>query len=589
MKTTNRGVESQPSSNPFGLTVLVNGRKTTISLEKWADTPLRTQMRDSLLFCMADRGGNCNSASSVNTYRGHAGHVLQVLGSAVNDDQPLNAGTLDYRAVKLALFSNLPKPVPVKTVIARKLLLGAAHRAGNANLVAFLSSLKLTGASNGENSKPYSDDELRAVLSWSKSRLRRLQEGWTELHALYDLDPAASFDEFQAAALGWRAAATISDDDARRHIIRDVLLNGPPTNTRTTDPPELHWVLNRLYPLREDVHAALMLIINEFGAEEQFLKDQRIDAVHIGENEARIGSYKARARSSKGRRGNSGHPWSGGEVLRRWLRFTQPCRLFTGTDHLFLWRLEKSQFKAVPLDVRKPISGLQPERPAFEGYPGIPYGDARLRLSSRRMRKVWTARLERATGMSSKGALDPVHSSDTAWAFYKGASVDSEARSVLIGDAQDDVLALAHASQLNFADAADDLVAALMDCGVERTVAERVAARAQPDSGTTFCVDPRKTPGQAPGSLCRKTPFMCLLCPNAIHTPVHLPVLLALEESLVADRATMSAETFLSRWAGVDIALERLLNRFSPQSRQAALEDLERARHTVVALREAYG
>jgi hypothetical protein len=603
-----RGIVSEPVDVPLGLEVTFDGRTTFLSFERLPSCPLRRQLRDAVLASMADRGGTLSSPASARAYvvwsKGLCSSLVEH-GVEVPDAARLLPGD-----VHQAVFAGITAPVPVGLVVGRKLLLMCAKSAGNAELCGYLSSLRLYGYTPSDGgSKPYSHDELRAVLRWAKGRLSKLADRRAAALRSMGADPDAEDAEILEVARSVLSEEVPEDDcpdQPRRGYVRwdaapanhrwwtaQLYANGfelvPPS--RTFQRSCFLESRRALFPVGDDALAAAMLVVNEFGAEGQLLTGMRLgDIRNLTSGVTEIVGSKPRAHRGVSRRGNRGAPWSGGEVLGRWLTLTAPLRRWTGTQHVWLWA-SANVLSRQARQVREGVVSYITERPLImEGHPGIesPEGK-RLKLSIRRLRKNWVQRGERAIGPSVRGALDPVHSHRTAWAFYRGAALEPAERLALIAESQDELAALATATQV-VADVdmdGPDAVKALVGAGVDEEVAQRVVRRSVDDSGTTLCRDATHAPGQSEGTLCRRSPFACLMCPNAIHTRLHVPVLLALSASIDADRSILPAEEFVAKWSGIDYALQKILGSFSERSIEEARVDLATAHTQVELLRAA--
>ncbi|MFC0713685.1 hypothetical protein [Cellulomonas biazotea] len=586
---------SAPSEVPLGILLTSDGHSALLDFTPIPNSPLRRQLRDATLPLFVDRGGSLKSPGSGRMYVQAAKLVASRLSIAA--PEPLDVATLAVPAVHAALFTALTSPVPVRIVLARKLLLNAALAAGNDDLVRYLGNLTLYGYARP--SRPYSNAELECIVDWCKSRLAPLFARRNSALSLLGLPPEATDEQALRAAAGVLAdrplpAADGTEEDERRWWTAWVVAHGfeePETSRRAGRTG----ALEALFPDVQDALAATLLVINEYGAEGQVLASMDVTDVRRLPGDSSVMSItgvKARADRAVSRRGNSVGTWSGGRVLERWIHLTGPARRWTGTQHLWLWRSRARNDRTSDKTVRMPVLTYVPSRALVqEGHKAIEGpGGASLRLSTRRMRKTWAVRSERALGPGVAGQLDPNHSRLSSWSMYRSAAVSLEERRALIAEAQDDLLGLVRASQLVIDDgmSPEDAVQLLTDNGVDIATARRIVRGGGDDSGTVTCRNSRDAPGQAVGTLCHQTPFACLLCRNAIHTRAHLPVILALRETIEAERAHLPAEQFVNQWGGVDLGVAHVLSRFSDRAKSEAVADMDAARDRLARLKEVY-
>ncbi|MGY5884981.1 hypothetical protein [Modestobacter lacusdianchii] len=595
MRDPHRGLASEPSDVPVGILLTADGHTSLLDFAVVPASPLRQQLRDATLPLFVDRGGELKSPGSGRMYLSAARLVGDRL--AAHATNPPDAATLQVGHVHAALFGDLTTPVPVRTVLARRLLLNAALTAGNDALVRYLRNLTLFGYA--KPSKPYSPAELACVIDWCKDRLSALFARRNAALRLLEVGPDASDEEALAAAQRILDVEPPPRDGdatvaARRWWSAWVLVHAFDERV-AADRTGRAAAIKALFPDVQDALAATLLVINEYGAEGQVLASMDVTDVRRlpGRSSVmEIAGVKARADRAVSRRGNAVSTWSGGRVLERWIDVTAPARRWTGTEHVWLWRSKARDGRTSVKTVRLPVLTYVPSRPLVqEGHEGIEGPDgARIRLSTRRMRKSWAERSERALGPGVAGQLDPNHSRLSAWAMYRSAALSPDERQAVIAEAQDDLLGLVRSSQLVIdADLQrDEVLALLVDHGVEPATAERIVRGEGDDSGTVTCRDARQAPGQAVGTLCRQTPFACLLCENAIHTRHHLPVILALSDSIDAERRQMPAEQFVQRWGGVDVGVQHVLSRFSDRAKQDAAREIAEAQHRIERLKEVY-
>jgi hypothetical protein len=596
-----RGVRSEPTDVPFGIALTVDGQERQLSFEKLSTGPLRVQLRDACLSVMADRGGTIKSLLTARNYLQAIEALDRALAAHGASSEPgsLDVSALSVTDVHEAFFGPAVAkggPAQPGTIYARRILHAAADCAGNDELAVYLRNMRLYGYTAGSGRDPYTPAELRAVIGDCKRRLHQLDQRRTVALKLLGLPPAA--DDTLAVETGRKYLAThpVNKRDETWWVAH-VIVHG------FTDEPD--WDRDRLplfrraceafFPSIDDAYAAMLLVVNEFGSELQKLISMRIGDVSRDPNNSSVmelAGVKARADRAVSRRGNAVSHWSGGRILERWMIHTAAARRWTGTD--LLWQYHSLYFASSDKTLRAPIKRFLPDRPVMltGGVDRtIEVGDGtRVRLSPARMRKSWTQRAEKAHGHAVRGPIDPNHSGAVSWAFYRGAAFDQDQRRELLARAHDDLLAIAASAGIVI-DSTDpaQIQAALRKVGVSPEVIAALGAGRVADSGTTLCQDPKRAPGQAVGTMCRQTPFFCLVCRNAVHTRAHLPVLIALDESVSKDRANLPAEEYLAKWAGVDIALQHVLGRFSRASLQEARKELDDARGRIGKLREAFG
>lgn len=595
MRDPHRGLASEPSDVPVGIVLTADGRTSLMDFTVVSASPLRRQLRDAALPLFVDRGGSLKSPESGRVYLSAArlvGDRLTTPAARMPD-----VTTLQVAEVHSALFADLTTPVPIRIVLARRLLLNAASAVGNDQLVHYLRNLTLFGYARP--SKPYSAAELDCVLGWCKARLTALFARRNEALRLLGVTPDASDDEATTAAHEVLARQVPprpgeEQDDAMRWWSAWVLVHAFEEPV-AADPAGRAAATEALFPDVRDALAATLLVINEYGAEGQVLASMDVgDVRRLPGNSSvmEITGVKARADRAVSRRGNAVSTWSGGRVLERWIELTGPARRWTGTEHLWLWRSRARDTRTSDKTVRLPVLTYVPSRALVqEGHEGIEGPDGmRIRLSTRRMRKSWAERSERALGPGIAGKLDPNHSRLSAWAMYRSAALSADERQAVIAEAQDDLLGMVRASQLVIDGELprDDVLALLMDNGIDPATAARVARGQADDSGTAICRNARQAPGQSVGTLCRQTPFACLLCENAIHTRHHLPVILALSESIDAERRQVPAEQFVQRWGGVDVGVQNVLAQFSDRAKRDAEQEIAAARDRLERLKEVY-
>ena len=609
-----RGIRSEPTEVPFGLSITQNGHTYGLSLERLPPSPLRTQMRDACLSFAADRGGTLKSAISMSNQVEHAISMGRAIAAVVPNAQ-LDAAELRVEDVHRAAFLSIPKPASQKLVVGRKVLKRAAELAGNAALTVYLTNIRLYGyTARGGGSKPYTEVELTTLLDYAKQALHNLEKQQTAALGRLGLAANATDQEAVAAATavlaGTKHSFALPSDAPEagadwgdvpsnaRWWTAQVLVNG-----FSLVPGEHHQqrryfleAQDAWFPTVDEAHAAVLLIINEFGIEGQVLAGLRAgETRRVGgefSSVLEVSGVKSRASKAVSRRGNALSHWSGGRVLERWERHTAPARRWTGVNLLWQFRL-RATYGGGPRMLRVPISNFLPGPGLLNGQARIRYVDlpdgGTVAFSPQRMRKTWAVRSERALGSMIAGAIDPMHSAKVSWAFYRSVAYNGQERRELLSEAQDDLMAMVKAVQV-VADLAPgrDVTAALRKQGVSEDVIQRLVREGLDDSGTSLCSNMREAPGQAIGTICKQTPFACLLCKNAIHTRVHLPVLLALQESLAAERQSMPAEQYVAAWAGVDAALGNILSRFSASALFAARTDLMQARAQLQKLKDAF-
>lgn len=595
MRDPHRGLASEPSDVPVGIRLTADGRNSLLDFTVVPASPLRRQLRDATLPLFVDRGGSLKSPGSGRAYLTAArlaGNRLAAHAAA-----PPDAATLQVGEVHAALFADLTTPVPGRIVLARRLLLNAALAAANDDLVRYLRNLTLFGYARP--SKPYSAAELDCVVDWCKDRLAALFARRNEALRLLGVGPDASDEQALAGAhrvLAVQAPPRLgaAQDEAKRWWSAWVMVHAFEESV-TANRAGRAAAVEALFPDVQDALAATLLVINEYGAEGQVLASMDVgDVRRLPGNSSvmEITGVKARADRAVSRRGNAVSTWSGGRVLERWIELTGPARRWTGTEHVWVWRSRARGARASEKTVRLPVLTYVPSRALVqEGHEGIEGPDGvRIRLSTRRMRKSWAERSERALGPGIAGQLDPNHSRLSAWAMYRSAALSADERQAVIAEAQDDLLGLVRASQLVISGdlQRDEVLALLMNNGVDRATADRIARGDGDDSGTATCRNARQAPGQAVGTLCRQTPFACLLCENAIHTRQHLPVILALSESIDAERRQMPAEQFVQSWGGVDVGVQHVLSRFSDGAKRDAEREMAGARDRLERLKEVY-
>jgi hypothetical protein len=598
MRDEQRGLLSEPTEVPLGIRIIADGRASHLDYSVLPDTPLRRQFRDANLAVLIDQGGNAKSRGSAKTYWDAARAAHAALAAAATPlERPLDIRTLTVPTLHRALYENKTSPASVRTTLARRLLQEAAEAEGNIVVGSYLQNLRLHGYSKPSN--PYTADELECVLNWCKTRLNDMYLRQAKALELLGTGP----DDTDVQVL--RKAQSILDEskhrqpaegsDEYRWWLAQLYANGfedipaPGSRQRAI----FTRAMKALFPTSQDAVAAVLLVINEYGAEGQLLAsldftDVRRDA--LDSSVMVITGIKSRADKAVSRRGNAVATWSGGKVLERWIAATAPARRWTGTSHLWLWQ---SIFSRSDKTVVPPFHTFIPDRPLIiEGNMSvIPMPDGgRVRLSTRRMRKTWVVRADRAFGAGISGAVDPAHDQRTAWTFYRSVTLEVNERHSIIAEAQEDYMAMIAANGIVIDDtmSPEQAISILTELGIAPAAAQRVLRGAGDDSGTAKCRDSRKAPGQAEGTLCRKTPFACITCPNAIHTTAHLPVILALKEYIDQERRTLPAEQFISLWAGTDLGVERVIHSFSSTAIETARQDMAKARARIDKLREVY-
>jgi hypothetical protein len=589
---------SEPSDVPTGITLTADGRRTFLDYRVLPEGPLRTQMRDATLPLFVDRGGDLKSPGSGRMYLQAARLAAERLSQAEGGSEPLDVATLAAERVHAVLFAGVTSPVPVRIVLARKLLLLAATAAGNDTLARYLSGLTLFGYARA--STPYTSAELDIVLGWCKSQLGPMFERRNAALACLGLQAEATDGDARARAAGLLAdhplpTSECSEDEEFAWWVAWVLMHGFEEPEAMASGARKR-ALDALFPDVTAALAATLLVINEYGVEGQVLASMDVgDVRRLPGNSSvmEITGVKSRADRAVSRRGNAVSTWSGGRVLERWIELTAPARRWTGTEHLWLWRSRARDGRTSSKTVRLPVLTYVPDRPLVqEGHTGLEGpGGSRLRLSTRRMRKTWAVRSERALGPGVAGPLDPNHSRLTAWSMYRSVALSLDERRAVIAEAQDDLLGMVQASQVVIgADVTPgEAVSLLVERGVSPAAANRIVRGDGDDSGTVFCKDPHDAPDQSPGSLCRQTPFACLLCRNAVHTRAHLPVILALAETIAAERSSLPAEAFVNQWGGVDLGVAHVLSRFSEHAKAEAAIEIDAARERLKRLGEVYG
>jgi len=607
MRDEQRDIRSAPTDVPFGLVVVSDGTTHRYGFGDLPDVSLRRQLRDAILAACMDRGGNVRSPGSVLAYVASVTAIFKAF--ATLPEQQLDAKQLTPAIVHSALFANLQSPIPVRMVLARKMLLHAASAADNDVLVGYLGNLTLWGYARA--SDPYTDTELEGILRWCKEQLSSMfnrrrdalasigaEAGWDETAILEQaravLAEPSHPDDYMGSPRGysrWPSAPANS-----RWWTAQVYAHGfeqePPSSTHQRR--QFIAAADALFPTTTQCLAAQLLVINEYGAEGQMLASMDVNDVRRVEGNSsvmEIRGIKTRADKAVSRRGNAVTTWSGGKVLENWIEATAPARRWTGEDDLWQWRTTDTRRDAAK-NLRAPIQHHIPSRPVIlEGTKPITgtHGEP-INLSIRKMRKTWAVRAERAIGAGVAGSLDPNHSRLTAWTFYRSAALSREERHVLISEAQDDLEAMLMASQIIVDTdlARPEAIGQLVAHGVDPATADRVIRGTADDSGTAHCKNAREAPGQAPGTLCRETPFACIICPNAIHTRVHLPVIIALRESIDSERATAPAEKFASQWNAIDQGVDRVLAGFSEGAMSEARKDLTAAQERLAVLAAVY-
>lgn len=603
MRDEQRGLSSKPTQVPFGIRIIADGRTSQLDYGRIPKSPLRSQFRDANLAVLIDQGGGAKTRGSASAYFDAARAAHAALAEfATPPETPLDVRTLTIPTVHAALFENRMSPASTRTTLARRLLVEAARVESNSLLEGYLQNLRLHGFSKPSN--PYTPAELETVLAWCKTRLNAMFMRRAKALALLGADENETDQEVLGRALAIldepepspsnlpEADATSSD----RWWIAQLYAKGfsviPPSGSPRR--ANFRMAMQALFPTSQDAVAAVLLVVNEYGAEGQVLVSLDVTDVRRDATDSSvmvITGVKARADKAVSRKGNAVATWSGGKVLERWIAATVPARRWTSTSHLWLWQSIKQP--GSDKTVVAPFHTFIPERPLImEGNTSLipmPNGET-IRLSTRRMRKTWVVRADRAVGSGIAGSLDPAHDKNTAWAFYRSVALDQNERRAIIAEAQDDYLAMIRAVGVVLGDemSREQSLSALTNAGIDRTVAERILRGQAEDSGTTTCRDSRNAPGQAVGTLCRKMPFACITCPNAVHTLVHLPMILALEEEVEQQRGSLPAEEFVAVWAGLDVGISRILNAFSPSAIEGARQDLNEARTQLLKIRTAY-
>jgi hypothetical protein len=589
MRDHRSAIRSEPVDVPLGIEILQDGRTYFLNFHKIVDAPIARQLRDAALGAMGDRGGGVKAAGSAAAYQDAADYAAKLLLQRLQaEEQPLDINTLTPVTLHTALFEGRTSPASVRTTLARRLLLDAAKAAKADANVAYLNRLTLYGFS--EPSRPYTSEELEAIVGWCKGRLNDLF--LRRLSALRMLHEDASEESTQHALEAARQIVALRDHPATvRDWVAWVLVVGLEPDRPLTGP--YGEAVRLLSPSVLDAQAAALLIVNEFGAETSVLISMDTADVERASKDSsltQISGLKSRADKAVSRKGNGVSTWSGGRVIERWITATAHLRSFTDTDHLLIWVQSGSSNKTL----RHPVATAIPARPiVLEGDSSVvslPSGGS-VRMSTQRMRKTWAARADRVVGSGVRGAIDPNHSARVSWTFYRGAGLSKEERLEIIAEGQDEYWASILATGYVIADSEspEEIRRRLREEGLSQATIDKVLAEALDDTGTAGCVDPRAAPGQKRGTLCRKTPFACLLCPNAVFTTIHLPIILALADRIDRDREEQVAEVFISTWAGVAARVDQMLEVFSQDAIDDAIRDLEIAQERLRALEEAYG
>lgn len=630
-----RAVRSEKLDVPFGISTTINGRTRNYTMADAPACPLRDELREAALSCIADRGGTAKSVSTVTKIVRAARMSVTTLNAAVPSLEELSVRNLSVELVHRALFADAGQGRTAHwKVTAQRLLLIAARTCGNEDLVAYLTNLR--GLDNhhlhSEPTQPYSDDELVVVLDWCKTQLHGFEQRRAAAWELLGLAPGAPLvDAVDAAAEylaqhgdmtepsacrpGGYGGGAVDASEQRTQSrseawwIAHLLINpastvepkrygqwrasGNKREGQQWDYYDKAWAA--LFPTREDAQAVMMLVINENGAEDQVLRSLHVsDVERIGESVVKITGVKDRADKAVSRKGNRASNWSGGRVLERWIELSEPARNWTNSTQL--WQFVPGKLSTAGTDdqvLRKPVITFPPDTASFrserKGRSRFNVNGSEFGLSPQQMRKSWYRRLERALGPVVSGALDPTHSAKIAWAWYRSAALTEEECYALIADAHKELhdMIVAHTVVADN-DSPEELEAQLLDVGVGAVVISRLLNDDLDDSGTSFCKDPTDAPNQRPGTMCQQTPFACLFCRNAIHTRTHLPVLLALSDSVHADRKRLPAEEFIDTWAGVDEALQHILARFSDASKAQAHRNLDSARQRIEDMKEVW-
>ncbi|WP_144709680.1 hypothetical protein [Curtobacterium pusillum] len=574
---------------PLGIEIFQDGRRHFLNFHEIGEAPIARQLRDAALGVMGDRGGGVKAAATAAAYQDAADYaVKQLLPRLLPEEQPLDIKTLVPATLHSGLFEGRTSPASVRTTLARRLLLDAAEAAKADASVAYLKRLKLHGFSRP--SRPYTSEELEAIVGWCKGRLNDLF--LRRLSAFRMLDEGASEDSTQGAIEVARQIVALRDHPATvRDWVAWVLVVGPESDRPLSGP--YGEAVRLLSPTVLDAQATALLIINEFGAEASVLISMdTVDFERAPDDSSltRISGLKSRADRAVSRKGNGVSTWSGGRVIERWITATAHLRSWTDTDHLLIWVQSERSDKTL----RHPVATAIPQRPiVLEGDSSVvslPSGGT-VRMSTQRMRKTWAARADRVVGGGVRGAIDPNHSARVSWTFYRGAGLSEEERLEIIADGQDEYYASILAVGYIIADSEspEEIRRRLWHEGLSDETIDKVLAEALDDTGTAGCVDPRAVPGQKLGTLCRKTPFACLLCPNAVFTTIHLPIILALADRIDRDREEQVAEVFISTWAGVAARVDQILEAFSQEAVDEAMSDLEAAQERLRVLEEAYG
>ncbi len=89
------------------------------------------------------------------------------------------------------------------------------------------------------------------------------------------------------------------------------------------------------------------------------------------------------------------------------------------------------------------------------------------------------------------------------------------------------------------------------------------------DTATGACIDFTHSPFTAPGEACTASFLMCLACPNAVATAVHLPRLVLLHDAL-ANLASVDSQRFRSRYSEHYDRLNHLLSASATEPEQDA-------------------
>jgi hypothetical protein len=588
---------------PFGLNAFSDGKRTFVSLDDLRDVPLRRQLRDALMSLSIDHGGRAKSTKTLQTY---ANAIRRIFARYSPENlSGWSIRSLDFSSLKRDVFPSAERRTTNSTMSmsARRLLVIAAmadYPRTPTGTVTFLGALQLN---NPPSARPaYEDEELVSILEWATTRLYELEQRWSTHLQSFGGDPALSDQENENIAHQY----LIQADIAATREGRSGKTTWRQAGKRITAPTDRAWWSASLYavgfgiettpthpsrraqseaeaalfPDFSDAIAAMTLVINEYGAEQQLLRTMDIDSAQRmpgNSSVVRITGIKFRADRAVSRKGNGVSPWSGGAVLERWTRLTAASRRWAATRNIWIWRsrantnqLAQARFPIYQTIVEESIKPWQTVPHRQTGAPIV--------LRFGRLRKNWIARTERAVGPGLSGTLDPAHSSAVDWSFYRMVGLTADQRLEVVARAQEELRTHALVFQLVIDTNSDVALIreALLAKGIPEGDVDKIVKRDW-DSGTAGCRSPREAPGQTIGTLCRQTPFACFVCPNAIFTSVHVPLLIALDDQLSEEAKAMPAEEYLALWGGVHPAVRRVLDGFSAQVIAGAEKELRAA------------